>query len=245
MWQPGFLPGLSASLDLYDIVIKDAVGTLGGQTTINQCLEGATQLCSLLHRDTAGVLVSVDTPFLNIAERSTRGFDAELGYRLSLGGGNLSLRALGTYIDELITKNPGAAVIDAAGQTGGGGGVPHVTANFSAQYRHSSGFGVFVQERYLGSGWLDKTLTTAQLAPQYNHVASVLYTDLTLTQSFGEEGGEGRHVEVFATINNVFDKDPPSAPQAFFVFGTSMGNTNPNLFDFIGRQYSAGVRLRF
>lgn len=242
--QPRFFPGFSASIDYYNIKIKDAIGTLGGQTTIDQCFGGATALCDLLHRDAANVLISVDTPFLNISARKTNGVDIELSYRTQVGADTLSLRGLATYINKLTTENPGAPIIDLAGQTGGGGGVPHWAANASVNYRTAGGFGVFLQERYLGPGALDKTLTAAQLAPADNHVKSVFYTDLTLTQRIGPEN-DRLNVELFLTINNLFDKTPPLAPSAFFVFGVSNGQTNLSLFDVIGRQYTAGARVRF
>jgi outer membrane receptor protein involved in Fe transport len=241
--QPSFFPGFSASVDYYNIKIKDAVGTLGGQTTIDQCFAGATALCSLLHRGPGGTLVSVDTPYLNIAARKTNGVDIELSYRTSIGADTLSFRGLATYIHKLTVENPGAPIIDTAGQTGGAG-VPHWTMNGSVNYQTSGGFGVYLQGRYIGPGALDKTLTPAQLAPEDNHVKSAFYADLTLTQKILDRR-DGLNAELFLTINNLFDKSPPLAPSAFFVFGVSNGSTNVNLFDIMGRRYTAGARIRF
>jgi iron complex outermembrane receptor protein len=247
VFQPEFLPGFEASLDFFDIEIKDAVGTLGGQVTIDQCYQGATSLCSLLHRDSDGVLVSVDTPYLNISSRTTRGFDVELVYRRpQVWGGTLDVRGLATYVDKLTTQNPGAPLIDGAGQTGIAGGVPKWVANASVGYQHApSGFSVFLQERYIGSGALDKTLSAAMLDPADNRVSAVFYTDLTLTKRIGDIGTGSSGAEFFATVNNLFDRNPPVAPSPWFVFGVSNGHTNTSLFDVVGRQYSAGVRVRF
>jgi outer membrane receptor protein involved in Fe transport len=245
--QPTFLPGFSTSVDFYDIKIKDAIGTLTGQVIIDQCFQGANALCGLLHRDVTGVLVSVDAPYLNLSSRATRGIDMELAYRTPLYGGTLDLRGLATYVDTLTTKNPGAPVIQSAGQTGilGSGGVPHIVANASASYRTNGGFGVFVQERYIGRGALDKTLTPAILDPADNRVSPVMYTDLTLTQRLGEQVERSWNAELFLTVNNLFDRDPPVAPAPWFVFGVANGATNASVFDVIGRQYNAGVRVQF
>jgi len=239
--QPRFFPGFSLSVDYYDIAIDQAIGTLGGQVTIDQCVAGATSLCSLLTRDPSGVLVSVDTPFLNISRRTTSGIDIEASYRTDVGPGALALRGLATYVETLKTFNPGANPIELAGQTGGGGGVPHWVANFDLNYE-VGGFAIFAQERYIGPGALDKTLLAATLAPDSNRVESRFYTDLTLSQ---EIETSGQTVEVFFTVNNLFDEAPPLAPSFFFVFGASNGGTNPSLFDLIGRQYTVGVRGRF
>jgi len=245
--QPEFLPGFSTSIDFYDITIKDAIGNLSGQVIIDQCFQGATALCDLLHRDVTGVLVSVDAPYLNLSERATRGVDFELAYRTPILGGTLDLRGLATYIDTLTTKNPGAPVIESAGQTGilGSGGVPRIVADASAGYRSNGGFGAYIQERYIGRGALDKTLTPAVLDPASNRVSPVMYTDLTLTQRFGDRTDKGWGAELFLTVNNLFDRDPPTAPSPWFVFGVANGATNASVFDVIGRQYNAGVRLNF
>ncbi len=146
VFQPTALPGFSASVDFYDIEIKDAIGTLSGQVIIDQCFAGANSLCGLLHRDVNGVLVSVDAPYLNLSERATRGVDLELAYRTPVAGGTVDLRGLATYIDTLTTKNPGAPVIESAGQTGilGSGGVPRIVATASAGYRRGSGFSAYL-----------------------------------------------------------------------------------------------------
>ena len=241
--QPSFFRGFSASVDYYNIQIKDAISTLGGQITIDQCFAGATALCALLHRDATGVLVAVDTPYLNIAKRTTSGIDIEASYHSRLGAdATLAIRALANYVHKLTIRNPGAAIIDVAGQTGGtNGGVPHWTANLDVNLKLGS-FGIYAQERYLGPGKLDVTLTSAQLDPAANHVNNVFYTDLTLTQDVKLAS---HTMQLFLTINNLFDRAPPLAPSAFFVFGTSNGGTNPSLFDLIGRQYTVGARVKF
>ncbi len=249
--QPQFLPGLSVSLDFYDIEIKDAIGTLSGQVIVDQCFQGATSLCSLLTRDPAsGVLTAVDAPYLNLSQRKTRGYDLEVAYQRSLGPGSLTLRGLASYVDTLTTLNPGAPVIESAGQTGrpGSGGIPKLVANASAQYRSHSGYGAYVQLRYIDDGINDATLLPNILDPASNRVSSVTYTDLTLTKRIGNLGSNPDTpwgAELFVTVNNVFDRDPPSAPSPWLVFGAPNGGTNGAIFDLIGRRYNAGIRLQF
>jgi len=247
VFQPSGIPGFSASIDYFDIKIKDAIGTLGGQVTVNQCFEGATELCSLLTRDANGVLLTVRTPFLNIAERATRGLDFEVGYVTQLGDGRLALRALATYIDKLTTTNPGAPTLDTAGQTGVGGGgganpgVPHWSGNASIGY-DVNGFGIDLLGRYVGPGVLDVNLSPAALDPALNRVDSAFYADMTLSKKLRVGGAEA---ELYLTVNNLFDRAPNYAPNSFFVFGTYQGATNPGLFNLMGRQYTGGIRFEF
>jgi iron complex outermembrane receptor protein len=249
--QPAFAPGLSVSLDFYDIEIKDAIGTLGGQVIIDQCFQGAAALCDLLTRDpVTGVLTAVDAPYLNLSERKTRGYDLEASYQRALGPGTLTLRGLASYVDTLTTLNPGAPEIESAGQTGrpGSGGIPNLVANASAQYRSHGGYGAFVQVRYIDDGVNDATLLPSVLDPASNRVSSVTYTDVTLTKRLGNllSGSDASWgAEIFLTVNNVFDREPPSAPSPWLVFGAPNGGTNGAIFDLIGRRYNAGIRLQF
>jgi len=249
--QPSFLPELSISLDFYDIEIKDAIGTLTGQVIVDQCFQGATSLCSLLTRDPGtGVLTAVDTPYLNLSLRKTRGYDLEMAYEKRLGSGSLTLRGLAGYVDTLTTLNPGAPEIESAGQTGrpGTGGIPNLVANLSAQYRSKGGHGAYVQARYIDDGINDATLPAEILDPASNRVASVTYVDVTLSRRIGKLGtdsGAPWGAEFFFTVNNVFDRDPPSAPSPWLVFGAPNGGTNGAIFDLIGRRYHAGIRMQF
>ena len=251
VFEPDFLQGFSVSLDYYNIKIEDAIGTLSGQVTIDQCFQGATALCSLLTRDAAtGVLTAVDTPYLNLSERKTHGLDLEMSYQRPFADGSLTLRGLASRVDTLTTLNPGAPEIESAGQTGrpGSGGIPKLVANASIQYRSNSGYGVFIQERYIDKGINDATLLPTILDPAQNHVSSVAYTDLTLTKRIGNflsSSDSTWGAELFVTVNNVFDRDPPSAPSPWLVFGAPNGGTNGSIFDLIGRRYNAGIRMQF
>jgi iron complex outermembrane receptor protein len=249
--QPTFLPGLSVSLDFYDIEIKDAIGTLSGQVIVDQCFEGATSLCPLLTRDpTTGILTAVDAPYLNLSLRKTRGYDLEMVYQKEFSSGSLTLRGLASYVDTLTTLNPGAPEIESAGQTGrpGTGGIPNLVANASAQFRSQGGYGAYLQVRYIDEGLNDATLAPEILDPASNRVASVTYTDVTLTRRIGKlvaDSSAPWGAELFVTVNNVFDREPPSAPSPWLVFGAPNGGTNGAVFDLIGRRYNAGIRMQF
>lgn len=249
--QPSFVPGLSVSLDFYDIEIKDAIGTLSGQVIVDQCFQGAASLCPLLTRDpTTGVLTAVDAPYLNLSLRKTRGYDLEVVYQKFLDSGSLTLRGLASYVDTLTTLNLGAPEIESAGQTGrpGTGGIPNLVANVSVQYLGRSGYGAYVQARYIDEGINDAMLSPDILDPASNRVASVTYTDVTLTKRIGKLVADSNALwgaELFLTVNNLFDREPPSAPSPWLVFGAPNGGTNGAVFDLIGRRYNAGIRMQF
>jgi iron complex outermembrane receptor protein len=237
--QPSFLPGFSLSMDYYDINIADAISSLSAQQEINLCQAGATGLCSFIQRNGANVITRVQLPFFNVAARVTKGVDTEASYVVPLSNfseawdGTLTLRALVNYISDFTTQVQGAPALKLAGDIGNS--TPKWSGVFTASVRQGR-TQVFVQERYIGSGKFDNTLTPTDISR--NHVGSVVYTDATLSYDFSED----KRLVGFATVNNLFDKDPPQTP-GFLIAGSSFGNRT--LYDLIGRTYTAGLRFRW
>jgi outer membrane receptor protein involved in Fe transport len=243
---PSWLPHFTTSIDRYVINISDAITTLTGQETIDQCYAGATALCSLLTRNSAGVLTSVSTPYLNIGGEDTSGVDLEMDYALPAADidshwiGSFAFRALANHTDHLTEIIPGSPNIEFAGETGVAGGVPHWTGDLSAEYEGQP-VSVYLQERFIGHGTLNNQYPATELAPMYNYVPAVFYTDATLHYDFGVKGNDW---QAYFTVDNLFNRAPPPAPSPYFVFGTSGGGTNESLFDVIGRTYTLGVKLQ-
>lgn len=236
--------GLSASIDYYDITLRGAITTLGGQRTLDQCFAGTTFLCQFLTRDANGVLVATQSPSLNIASRATNGIDVDVVYRarpnweFGLSGGELIARAFVNYIGDLTTRTPGAPALNEAGQNGTNG-VPHWSGVLSVRYDQSR-WSLYAQQRFIGSGSLDNSFSVEVLAPEQNRVASATYTDLDISFRFD---ALPMQVEASLSVTNVFDRDPPTAPGPFFVFGTTA--TNATLYDTIGRTWAIGLRARW
>ena len=256
--QPAFLPGFSASADYYKIKVTDTITQLGGQVIVNQCFQGVAQLCSLIQRDSSvanGPIIAVDNQFLNAGLTRAEGIDFEASYRRPIANGSFTLRAVVNHLMSLQTRVTGATTTtEAAGRVGallpsGSGGGPKWSGTFSANLDHGPA-SLFVQERYIGGGVIDATVdasgnpiasnaaenanaTGNGLVP--NWVRPVWYTDATLTVR------AGRGMEAFVTVNNLFDRDPPIIP-TFFFYGTIA--TNYQIYDVIGRTFTAGVRFR-
>jgi outer membrane receptor protein involved in Fe transport len=143
VWSPDFLPGLSLSVDYYNIKIDGAISSYTAQNVIDNCFAErqagtlAGPFCSSTQLSGSGAateIVSITTQLLNLASLKTSGFDFELAYRFPAFSGHLSTRFYGTYVDRLVSddglgvaKTYNAAgiiqtkgsVIDRAGQVGG------------------------------------------------------------------------------------------------------------------------------
>lgn len=241
VYQPTWAPRLRASVDAYEIKVKNVITTLGAQDTVNRCVAGTADLCRLVIRNNSGIISNVFTPFLNLASLETSGIDFEVGYVIPLKGigpldGNLNLRWLATYVDHLRT-NDGRTVVDVAGETGGAhvGGVPHWSQTIVASFNQGP-LTLSGQLRYVGPGTYDSTATPATL--DNNRIPSRVYTKLGVNYALARTKFS-RNLQLYATVDNLFDVPPPIAPNATQSF------TNAALFDAVGRTFQIGARFTY
>jgi iron complex outermembrane recepter protein len=177
---------------------------------------------------------------LNLGTFDLKGIDAELRYSLGLGGGELTLGMLSSYLIHKDISPSGTDPVDTAGEVGSGSGygTPDFKATLSVGYDIGD-WGSFAQVRYIGSGVYDATYTQEDLSSEENNIGSVSYVDLSTRYDLKNLGfGE---VQVFAGIDNVLDKDPPVIPLNFI----SNSATNGAHYDVIGRRFYVGARMKF
>ncbi len=235
----GFAPGLEFSVDYYQINISKAISTLSAQQELNFCANGSTQQCSFITRNPTGTLSRISLPFFNAAGRQTKGLDFEVSYSTPLSDvmpdldGSVTFRGLVNYIGQFTTQVQGASPIQLAGDIGNS--LPKWSGVFSANVDLGR-WGWYVQERWVGGGKFDNTNNNGSgIYP--NQVGSVYYTDTTITfDAFPQTG-----VSLAFSINNLFDRDPPSTP-SFLIAGSNYSNRT--LYDMIGRQYSIGLKYK-
>lgn len=242
--RPAFLPGFSFSVDYYKIQIDNAIGTLTAQNIVNLCFNGETDYCQFVNRLSDGTLSSVLNLNFNQNKLVNKGIDFEANYTTEIGNAKLSLRGLASYLDSLATTDPFGKVDERAGVNGGEAiGTPHWQGAVSATLQ-IGGFTAFVQERLIGSGLYSNQYVVGGRATNsidFNRVAGRAYTDVTLRYKIPTERGDW---EIYGTINNLFDRDPPASPTRIGAPASILG-TNPTLYDVIGRQFNVGVRLKF
>lgn len=186
--------------------------------------------------------------------------DFEATYRLPLQDlgnslrGDLSFRLLTSLLYNMTIDNGlGSAAVDYAGQSGptaafgGFNTSPRWQSNFFVTYG-SGPLTTTLQVRYIGRGSFE-AITAAGGAPvapgdpgysstnrnsiNTNSVASAVYLNLSGSYEIGD------HVSVFASINNLTNRDPPIAP------GGNGYPTNPVYFDTYGMSWKVGLRAKF
>ncbi len=265
VYQPEWLPGFSASADFYDINIKGAVATVGGQELVDRCFAGETILCSAIIRNPleagsafpVGTIRVVDSAPFNLAALHQRGWDIEAGYTTPLDqivdswSGELTLRAIGTHVQFSRRDDGRNPVTDAAGTNSNQGPLSwrwlfsagyeldQIGINWTGRFMSAGGYGSDTQQ-YIGCAAGSCPIsTTAQPTIDMNHIASRFYHDLSLTYRFLETESGGS-VQGYLNIMNLMDKEPPMVASTNYWYMT----VNPQMYDTIGRRFYAGIRFR-
>lgn len=232
----GLIPRLRASIDYYDIQVKDALSTLTPDTIIRRCETDTPSLCSFITRDAGDKITFIRVAPANLQSIRNTGFDFELDYSFPLAGGTVRIHPTVNYVDRL-TYADGVNTVRLDGSIAtpfrfGTNGVPRWRGSFMGSYDHGP-LSLNLLVRYIGSANLNNSYTSKDF--NILRVPSVVYADTSLSYRFDEVKGVP---QVFFKINNLFDKDPPLTDGAFF-------GTNPTMYDVVGRTYSLGVRMSF
>jgi outer membrane receptor protein involved in Fe transport len=234
VYEPSWLSGFHLSIDYYHIKIKDAITTPSAQTVADSCNAGQTIYCSFITRDSSGVITQILATLINAQSFKTDGVDFESVYRHQVGPGDLTLRALATYVAHVIVTTNNVS-IDYASQVAGenGNGEPHWRGSVEADYRLAP-FSITALVRLVGGGTYNSTYVTG-VDINDNHVSGRTYLDLSGSYDLNE------HLQLYAKINNVFNRAPPVTTNGLSLAQTA---TSP-FYDVIGRFFLGGVRVKF
>jgi iron complex outermembrane receptor protein len=251
---PSALPAVSATFDVFNIKIKDLIGTYGANLIIKQCVfDDNPQFCSMVHRDPAGSIWFsqfgyVKDPTLNLGFEKTSGVDVSLNYTQSVGNfGSLRFNLIGTYTASFITEPyPGSGEYNCAGYFGSTCGNPlpkwrHTLTTSWATPWH--GIGLQARWRHVGNTEIDlanpSPLLASAFGPAIQWTGTRDYLDLIGSdQIFG-----GVFLQV--GVNNVLDKDPPILATASLSPPFFNGNTYPQVYDALGRFVFANLKIDF
>jgi len=237
VYTPNFIPGLNITVDFFDIEITDAISTFSAQTTADQCVRQPdfpnNPFCDLIERGGAnGLILRIDALAINAAILSTQGIDFAIDYTTELGEGVLSANINGTRTTEYeFTPFEGGDVIDDLNEIG----VPKLKVNGTLTYDIGQ-FRFGWSARYIDSVNVDNDNPSAGPGT----IGSYLYNDIQIRYTLDEDG----QYEVFAGIDNLFDKEPPFLGQG--VPGDVTGtNTAADIYDAIRRFGYVGFKARF
>jgi len=245
-WTAGFvytpeqIPGLNITVDYFNIKIEDAINAFGAQTTVDQCVRQPNfpnnPFCSLITRDgvgadVPGLITRINAQAINVAEFAATGVDFAVDYVFALGDGDLNINVNGTRsISNDFIPFVGGEIVDSQGEVG----VPDWKVNATLVYNID-------QWRF---GWstrfIDKVNVENDSVDAFGTISSYFYNDFQVRYSVGDEG----QYQIFAGVDNIFDKEPPLLGQGI-PGGVTGTNTAADVYDAIRRYFYAGFKVRF
>jgi iron complex outermembrane receptor protein len=255
VYDPSWLPGFSASVDLYRVQLNDTITPLGAQTVLTSCYNNASSpFCAFIHRNNDGTINYINSPTVNLGELNTKGVDGSFKYKiphfdvLGQNYGDLAFSLDTTYLIRYDN--------DTAPGTAG-----DVVEHLAGLYSNNSAYGNFARWRGLGTlTWTDGPWD-ATWRTQY--IGTVRIGSADISQGFSAEGGVpgavlnygpqiyhnvsiGYNLAAYHTrfdfgVNNLFDTQPPLMYQN----NVLNSNTDVNTYDTIGRYFWGRITVSF
>ena len=227
------------SVDYYKIRISDAIIAVQAQSVVNQCFAGLQAVCASITRDpTTSRVTRVGVSGQNVQGQFLSGLDVEASYRTPMSrivpawNGSLSFRLLLSYVFDNSIMDIDGTRTQYAGTLSDGTATPDLRGLASLGYS-VGGFNAALTARYINGG----AYTYLLPAITDNHVPSVTYLNLALSQKLGD------HADIIFNIDNLFDRNPPPSPATLGAVQAYNG-VNPAVYDVIGRQFRLSFRFR-
>lgn len=252
-FQTPLLSRLTASIDWYDIKVKDAIGSLSIVNAFQFCFNSGgsnptydpgNYYCSLLTRNSAGgVPTNPVQPLLNLGQFQTTGVDVQVDWSfdfadsaLDMIPGSFALNVALGYTDKFKIQNlPNAPVYDYVGTIGTGVESTAGTAHPKWKSVTSGTYTWGPASLGLRWRWIEAMENSAKVVTPTSTSRGV--------KAYNAFDLNGRVELPWDTalrfgVNNLFDKAPPQV-------GDTEGNYDPQNYDVLGRSYYVGIRKRF
>jgi outer membrane receptor protein involved in Fe transport len=255
VWQPERLDGLSLALDWYQIDIEDAIQYMNGDLAIQTCFEvgnADSEFCRSFERaDDWNISLQTGT-YRNLSHIKAEGYDLQAEYRFDPPGslpGQLGLGLLANWNRETTFQ---ATDLSTAYRCDGLFGFPCDLTSFGTfpEFRTMTRLSwdtSAVRVELLWS-WIDAVENALIQYPEdlfpfgfnpaihslaVEEIGSSSYLDLNASWQVSE------NFRLIAGVNNLTDNDPPlMGDQA------RQNNTDPSMYDVIGRRYHVSLNWR-
>jgi len=265
-----WIENMHFSADYWKIKLAGGQALENSQLVVNQCYDGSDP--SKCNQITFGTplpgqgsqsnISQVRALYINANPYALSGVDIAWDYLLpmskllSKANGNLSFRLSSTYALKTMVNSAGGQK-NVASQTGGDQGFfsdfapsPKFSGTLTISYLNGP-LSVTTQGRYISAGRLDKQ--NPKLGPgdagydptltySVNDSTVPSYFVMSLDGSYDFKWFGLQNVQLFADVQNLFDRDPPfSSPNTMI----GVGGVNAIFFDTLGRTYRVGMRMSF
>jgi len=267
VFQPRFIPGLSLSVDYYNITVHDIITPITAQVIVNSCYDLADLnniFCSQFQRNRGpgnGPLGEIPGRILgntltqaplNYAKRERVGIDVNLNYRVNLGAVRLQTGLIYTHnmkISDYLDPTQPAFQDRILGELG------DPVDEFRFDFDLTIGqFLIGYQTHFIGpmyaNLWEDYNGLNAGLNgatppgggnadwSEPRKYPSVTYHNVRIEWNVSRgDAGIGRDLRFYVGIDNILNQYPP--------LGATGTGAFSSIYDYRGRSFFAGFRARF
>lgn len=270
VFTPNFFPGFSASIDYYNIKVKDAITFPTPDDAINACFGGgnlstSNPACLAIRRNPLDGSLSglaETTPGLpltlsNLGRLKTDGIDLVLNYAQDIGAARLALSFNGNWTNNSeFQATPTSINRECVGLYSSNCG--SILPEFTFNQRTTLSFGdvdVSLLWRYIDRVEYEFANDPTQDAfngtlgaglgrfsgQQFNFNEIEAYNYFDLSARFGVT----ENFTLILLAQNLTDKKPPLVGNTIGSTTFNSGNTFPSTYDAVGRRYTATARIRF
>lgn len=237
--EPPSLSGLRMSIDWYSIDLDDAIGRWDAMSAVARCFDPAYNpgydvgniYCSFFTRVATTGDIRALIVDRNIGRIETEGVDLQIDYSHTLGAGSFTGSLYVTRVNHWNYSDPSGGETDYVGTIGSGGlgrALPKWKSLLSVAYSWHA-LSLVGRWNYV-DGMRDATYPWFEV-PARN------YLDVGATWAVDSGPFDGLSLQ--AGVDNLTDTDPPVFPSY------SQANTDPSVYDVLGRRYYLGASYRF
>ncbi|WP_114395092.1 TonB-dependent receptor domain-containing protein [Oleisolibacter albus] len=243
-FQNEYLANLTLSVDYYNIKVKDAISSIDAELSIPRCFNSNGDnpsfaannfYCQLFkRRGFDGSIEDVQQTSANLSNIKTSGIDVQLDWSADLPSdlGRLGFNFVGTWVDTFKEQAlPGDAFLEYAGSIGTsiGDAIPEWKGTFTTTHIYGP-VTTQVRARYIGAMEHRQVRDGSGTA---GGVPATWYFDLNATYDVSE------NISLRGGIVNAFDQKPR------LYTPNVQDNTDPSVYDVVGRRFFAGVTAKF
>ncbi|PKG57994.1 MULTISPECIES: TonB-dependent receptor [unclassified Shewanella] len=219
VYSPSYVDGMSLTVDYWRFKVKNAIARMDTQNGLNNCFAGDQAACEAFNIGADGDLDNLTNSLTNVGYQDTSGIDFNLAYSFEVLNLDWTVSNDTTYL--LNFEQDGVDYTNTI--DGNFGAYAQVRNNFSIKAGQDD-WNVMYFNRYIGE--MDDL-------GEGTKVDSMLYHNVSASYFINDTW------MVSAGVKNLTDEEPSN------VSNGSDGGTVPEVYDTIGRQYFAGVTVKF
>jgi outer membrane receptor protein involved in Fe transport len=246
VYEPTFAPGLSFTVDFFNIAVDQAIATKGSTLILENCYDRPPEErsdCDLIQRDASGLITNISDTLTNIGGNDTSGVDLTVRYDHNTKVGRFRHNLEGTWL-----RQYNAILADGTVVVGKGvydlGVYPAWRFNFSSMWSKGA-MGAGLNVRYIHSfrecednnckvgQELDEDLNPEPFSrPVSANVTGDLFANYMIKSELG-------NTRLSVGMNNVLNQNPA------VIYNGFLATSDASTYDFLGRYVYARLVQQF